>query len=913
MNSHVTIGHPRLLLLRQLAVIIIAIATFPLCALSQTEQVSWTVTGTGTETWNTDTIVYKQASASASAYIGDYPPPVSVNVPVTVTGPAYYSYSINGGLYGGSAYASISQNVFYLSYPSGHSGWGNNLTFTARSGTTYTVTAGAASGGGASIVVSFPDYVQHNPHTATRTATAYGNGAVTATDRPKNFGGFYAPPQPQNGGTISGVTYSVSSSNPNVFVFFSDTGRTTSVNPYADIQAVIKPPAPDRILISSISLTNAVFKILPPTSANNVMVATYCAAGITNATATGPGAGWLGVGPLQPETSYTFSFYEHDPDFNVNGPTNLLNVTTLPLLECISVASVSMTNVVFQILPQLLTNYEIWGYDVTDGVTNRFGTGPGAGWMGVGPLLPGTPYTFYLSKHNISKNITGPAIATDVTTLPLQGISVASLSPTNVVFQILPQLSTNYWVNTYYVANGVTNRVGTGVGPGWMGLGPLLPDTTYTFTFYVVDVASGANSAPVSSFSLTTPWSPFDQPYQGVWQTVPGRVHVERYDEGGEGVAYHSPFGTNYGSYRTNETITAGYNSATGDATLAYTIAGEWVNYSINVLTSRTYSLALWNGVVGAAGTEHIEIDGTNVTGHMTVPVSGNWSVHLPVKADNVYLAAGHHILRLVMDANTIGEVSAIDVVDPVQITQQPLSQTNAPESNAGFSVAATGYGLTYQWQFNGTNLPGATGPSLSLTNLAPSQAGPYQVICSNLASVVTSAAAQLTVQVPAIQGLSVSSLGSTNVIFKILPPLSTNYWVNTYYAANGVTNRVGTGAGPGWMGFGPLLPDTTYTFTFYVVNIADGLSSAAVTTNITTLQRADYNRVSGKLLGNSQMRLSFVGAPLKNYVLERSSSLAPVSWEPQATNATDLNGALVFTNQPKVGTNSFWRIRSVP
>lgn len=56
-----------------------------------------------------------------------------------------------------------------------------------------------------------------------------------------------------------------------------------------------------------------------------------------------------------------------------------------------------------------------------------------------------------------------------------------------------------------------------------------------------------------------------------------------------------------------------------------------------------------------------------------------------------------------------------------------PPSDAEAPSYGAaGFSVNATGAGLTYQWKFNNTDIPGATGDSLFLTNLTPAQFGSY-------------------------------------------------------------------------------------------------------------------------------------------------------------------------------------------
>jgi len=43
------------------------------------------------------------------------------------------------------------------------------------------------------------------------------------------------------------------------------------------------------------------------------------------------------------------------------------------------------------------------------------------------------------------------------------------------------------------------------------------------------------------------------------------------------------------------------------------------------------------------------------------------------------------------------------------------------------------GGGLFYQWQFNGTNLDGATTNSLTLANVQPSDAGSYSALITNL------------------------------------------------------------------------------------------------------------------------------------------------------------------------------------
>lgn len=84
----------------------------------------------------------------------------------------------------------------------------------------------------------------------------------------------------------------------------------------------------------------------------------------------------------------------------------------------------------------------------------------------------------------------------------------------------------------------------------------------------------------------------------------------------------------------------------------------------------------------------------------------------------------------------------------PVIITQ-PRSQTVYSNAAALFYVVYAGVdqtNFTFQWYFNGTNLPGETAPMLALTNIDSSMAGSYTVTVSNGAGATLSAPATLTV-----------------------------------------------------------------------------------------------------------------------------------------------------------------------
>ena len=92
-------------------------------------------------------------------------------------------------------------------------------------------------------------------------------------------------------------------------------------------------------------------------------------------------------------------------------------------------------------------------------------------------------------------------------------------------------------------------------------------------------------------------------------------------------------------------------------------------------------------------------------------------------------------------------QLNSISQPVPPIITAQPLGQFVAASGNVTFAVVATGTPpLTYQWQFNSTNLPGALNASLTLTNVTTSQAGNYSVFVSNAWGAITSAVVELQV-----------------------------------------------------------------------------------------------------------------------------------------------------------------------
>jgi alpha-tubulin suppressor-like RCC1 family protein len=96
-------------------------------------------------------------------------------------------------------------------------------------------------------------------------------------------------------------------------------------------------------------------------------------------------------------------------------------------------------------------------------------------------------------------------------------------------------------------------------------------------------------------------------------------------------------------------------------------------------------------------------------------------------------------------------------------ITIQPMSQTPAHRASVHLHARAVGVQpMSYQWQWNGQNIPGATNDDLTITN-AP---GAYQMIAANVLGTVISRVAQVTVPVVPINTNLGAALNATNLVW---------------------------------------------------------------------------------------------------------------------------------------------------
>jgi O-glycosyl hydrolase len=145
------------------------------------------------------------------------------------------------------------------------------------------------------------------------------------------------------------------------------------------------------------------------------------------------------------------------------------------------------------------------------------------------------------------------------------------------------------------------------------------------------------------------------EPYNGIASSIPGRIEAEHYDLGGEGLAYHEVnTNGNQGEatlrndevdIETTQDIDGGYN-------IAYIMAGEWLEYTVNVTSDGVYDLDLRMAADGDNKTLHIEMDGKDVSGVINVPNTGGWQQWQTVTINGIALTAGEHVMRIVFETD---------------------------------------------------------------------------------------------------------------------------------------------------------------------------------------------------------------------------------------------------------------------
>jgi hypothetical protein len=215
----------------------------------------------------------------------------------------------------------------------------------------------------------------------------------------------------------------------------------------------------------------------------------------------------------------------------------------------------------------------------------------------------------------------------------------------------------------------------------------------------------------------------------------------------------------------------------------------------------------------------------------------------------------------------------------PPKLTSQPESQSVTEGATVSFSVAAAGDGpLAYQWQKDGTNLPGANLATLTLSEVSLTAAGSYRAVVSNQGGAATSSTAILTINTAAVPPkITTSPLSQI-----VAPGASVTFTV----AASSPTPMTYQ-----WQKDGNNIPDATSdnlrltsvspvqagSYRVVVRNaVGSAISASAALTVLSTTNPPVKVALSVKA-GNA--RLTVKGVAGARYRIEYSPSLEPNAW----------------------------------
>jgi poly(3-hydroxybutyrate) depolymerase len=177
----------------------------------------------------------------------------------------------------------------------------------------------------------------------------------------------------------------------------------------------------------------------------------------------------------------------------------------------------------------------------------------------------------------------------------------------------------------------------------------------------------------------------------------------------------------------------------------------------------------------------------------------------------NLTLAdAGDYVATV---TNALGSVASTPIsltviAPPPVIATHPANKTAMIGSNVTFTIALSPHSVspfTYQWKKGGVAIPGATAPTLSLTNVQTADAGDYTVTVTNPGGSATSSVATLTLTAqPALStAMAITTLASDATVRPHVNTANTythaiNLNASSTVTVNGVPFGFGTGNGGG-------------------------------------------------------------------------------------------------------------------
>lgn len=137
--------------------------------------------------------------------------------------------------------------------------------------------------------------------------------------------------------------------------------------------------------------------------------------------------------------------------------------------------------------------------------------------------------------------------------------------------------------------------------------------------------------------------------------SVPCKLQLENFDRGGEGTAYHMLTKGNVGNLYRKEDVNIKECTDAGGGYMLFSIyPGEWLEYTVNVEQDGYYNLRLRVSCEEDHASFHVCFDEKNLTGKVSIPNTGSFENWGTACFDQIKLAAGEQVVRLVIETGTV-------------------------------------------------------------------------------------------------------------------------------------------------------------------------------------------------------------------------------------------------------------------
>lgn len=319
---------------------------------------------------------------------------------------------------------------------------------------------------------------------------------------------------------------------------------------------------------------------------------------------------------------------------------------------------------------------------------------------------------------------------------------------------------------------------GPGSGPGVNATGALVANGQgYNGGNTAIAIATNLNLGSLSQITVTF-WVRLGTTTPGQFPRFVQFYQTPAYDVGGKGSGNHNGLGASLNGWA--GAVASQEQSGIANATLAQqtavTISGNsaltpgfqaddttWYFYAITYDgTLTTSNFTTWIGTLSTNVQPFVRdanYSSINFTTNATVMIGGNFVAGGNSRSLSSGAISDVRIYKGVASSNVLEQIRTFQVPSlvpenpaPPSVTSQPVSGRSFVGGSRTFTVVVFGNPsiFTYLWRSNGVPIPGATGASLTLSNIQLSANGAsFTCSITNLIGGTNSTAATLTVETP--------------------------------------------------------------------------------------------------------------------------------------------------------------------